>query len=500
VHDARGMRLGQTRACLQQVVDGVCDRERTDPKQPTEIDAGQVLHDEIRRADRQPTDVEHPDDMLAGQPCAGSCLPKQAGRVSSITEEDLQRHATLQLDVLCRENDSHAAASDLVLDAIFSCDEIPDPRKVRDRVGLRAAFRAFLGTARRCPEGGVAEHRCAHLALGNVRLRLRKVRLVEFACQEGHDGRFGQASGLSVESALPHPPESARKSSEARAFVYRVLGLRQNVRMAEPEDEPTLARIVAAGRAAWPEIDVDDGTFARYVNALATESLPPVAYASDLYLACACAIAVPGAAAAFHREYEHVIKRVLSRRRASSDDADDAAQTIHERLLLAKPGAPPKITEYAGRGSLRSWVSTMAATTLLMMQRASNRRREEPPDEASEFANIASSAAPDLAYMKTRYKSELEEAIVVSLESLSVRERAILKLHLGQRLSIDRIGAMYRVDRSTAARWIAAARDALIAAARSAARARLRLTDEECESIAELVRSELHVSIVRLLG
>ena len=259
---------------------------------------------------------------------------------------------------------------------------------------------------------------------------------------------------------------------------------------------------VAAACAAWPALAVDPADLARWVAARtsAAGEAPPLAHAGDMCLAFACAHRVPGAVEAFHHAYDRIIARVLSRRRAQADVADDAAQIVHERLLVAAPGALPKISEYAGTGSLKSWVSTTAATTVLMMHRAAGRRREDAEVEDGAGAPVAASPLPDLAYMKARYKNELEGAVVAALARLGDRERTLLRLHLGELVSIDRIGAMYKVDRSTAARWLAAARASLIAAARGEAKDRLRLDDNECDSIAALVQSELHVSVARLLG
>ena len=266
------------------------------------------------------------------------------------------------------------------------------------------------------------------------------------------------------------------------------------------EDE--LAEYVAAGRAAWPTLPMDGGDFARYAKERAGEGKLPVGNAGDLWLACACVRGTPGAVEAFHAAYGRVIARVLARRRATADVADDATQTIHERLLVAPPGGRPKIAEYAGAGPLKSWVSTTAATTLAMIHRAASRRREDGEIEGDGAAAAPRSGAigPELAHMKVRYKNELEAAIVASLARLDDRARTILRLHLGEQLGIDRIGAMYKVDRSTAARWLAAARASLVEAARGEARERLRLSDDECDSIAALVQSELHVSVARLLG
>jgi RNA polymerase sigma-70 factor, ECF subfamily len=94
----------------------------------------------------------------------------------------------------------------------------------------------------------------------------------------------------------------------------------------------------------------------------------------------------------------------------------------------------------------------------------------------------------------------VEEAIVHALDALSDRDRTLLRLHLCERSSIDVLGAMYGVNRATAARWLAAARRELLSGARERLRARLRLSETECDSLVAMVNSRLDVSIVRRLS
>ena len=265
------------------------------------------------------------------------------------------------------------------------------------------------------------------------------------------------------------------------------------------ELEAALRAYVDEARAAWPGFGVDDSELVRYLAARSVGGkVPPAQHAGDLLLACACARGVPPAIEAFHQRYSGVIGRVLTRRRASTDMAEDAVQIVLERLLVAQPDAAPKIAEYKGSGALRSWVATTTATTLLMMRRTAERRREA--DDAGFFASLARDTDPEMLYMKERYKAELEEAIAGALTRLSDRERTLLRLHLGERMSIDELGTMYRVNRATAARWLAAARESLVTGARDALRERLQLSDRECDSIAALVQSDLQVSIARRLS
>jgi RNA polymerase sigma-70 factor (ECF subfamily) len=283
-------------------------------------------------------------------------------------------------------------------------------------------------------------------------------------------------------------------SAEARA--------RSEVQIDGTALEPALASYLEAARRTRPEVGVADAEFVRYVAARATEGcIPPLAHAGDLLLACGCTLRDARAIAIFHDAYGAVIARVLRRRRASSDAAADATQTVHERLLVGAPGVAPKIGEYRGLGPLRSWVATTAALTLLMQRRAANRRREQPAETGlTSLVEDAAQVDPELAYMKERYKAHLSDAVSAALSALGDRERTLLRLHLGEQLSIDHLAAMYSVNRATAARWLSAIRKLLLEGAREHLRARLGLSESECNSLVVLVRSQLDLSIVRHLS
>jgi RNA polymerase sigma-70 factor (ECF subfamily) len=261
--------------------------------------------------------------------------------------------------------------------------------------------------------------------------------------------------------------------------------------------ETSLSAYVDEALSVWPDFGVDATDLVRYVAARTPRGdLPAVAHAGDLLLACACARGVPRAVEAFHQRYDAVIARVLSRRKASTDVADDAAQGLYERLLVARSGVAPKIAEYKGTGPLRTWVSTAAATTLAMMQRAAGRRREQQQDSFIAAA-LATDRNPELLYMKHRYRAETEDAIDRALARLSDRERTLLRLSLSERMTIDQLGVMYRVNRATAARWLASARASVVDGVRDELRARLRLSESECVSILALVGSQLNISLAR---
>jgi RNA polymerase sigma-70 factor, ECF subfamily len=269
----------------------------------------------------------------------------------------------------------------------------------------------------------------------------------------------------------------------------------------EPALEGALREYLDAARSRWPEFVIDDVEFVRYVAARARDGqLPAGKHAADLLLACACTRSLDGAVGAFERCYGPVIDRVLAHRKASADVAADARQIVLERLLVgdASKGTAPKLGDYRGSGPLHSWVASTAATTLLTLRRSANRRREQP--EESGGAALGARLDPELDYLKLKYKAEVEEAIIGALAQLSARDCALLRLHLGERMSIDALGAVYSVNRATAARWLAAARAALVEKTKTTLRARLQLSEHECDSLVGLVQSQLDVSIVRRLS
>lgn len=268
---------------------------------------------------------------------------------------------------------------------------------------------------------------------------------------------------------------------------------------ARSELEPALLALVDEGRRRWPAFAVPVPELAAYLRERSGPAgLPPLAHAGDLLLACACVRGEQAALQAFQELYDPIVRRVCSRRRVDPALADDARQALYERLLVSRGGQPPRIADYRGQGRLEGWVATAASTTLLMMQRAAGRRREQP--EPSGGGELVGALDPELEFIRARYKSELEEAIAGALQELGDRERTLLRLHLGERLSIDTLGAMYGVNRATAARWLVAARQTLLERARAAMRARLGSSDAELESLGVLLQSQLHVSLARRLS
>ncbi len=261
-----------------------------------------------------------------------------------------------------------------------------------------------------------------------------------------------------------------------------------------------LSTYVAAARSPGPDYGLELLEFVRYLAERSPDgALPPARHAADLWLACACTRGIPLALARFHCQFGPLIARVLARRGADPDVAADIRNELSERMLLSDPssGRRAKIADYRGVGALKSWVASAAATTLLSVQRAAARRRERL-DRNLDDAMIAR-LDPELEYFKQHYAIEVGDAIVAAAQALEPRSKAILRLHLRGRLGIDALANIYGINRATAARRLAAARDSLRRNTVRDLRARLQLEAGECDRLLALVSSRLDVSLLRHL-
>lgn len=261
--------------------------------------------------------------------------------------------------------------------------------------------------------------------------------------------------------------------------------------------EAALERCTAAAREAWPEVALSEVEFVRHLAQRCGSLEDALAHAPDLHLACACAAGSADAVAAFEARYlSKVPAFVASVVRGPA--AEEVCQRVRERLLVGQDGAPGRIAEYTGRGPLESWLRAAAVRIALNLEREERRRRNATAAAADEA--IPTPADPELDYLRSRYRPEIEDALRAAVGTLPVRERTILRLHYLERARIGAIAASYGVHRATVSRWVAAAQEALLDETRRLLRERLRLTPTECESFLGLVRSRLDVTLSSCLG
>lgn len=266
--------------------------------------------------------------------------------------------------------------------------------------------------------------------------------------------------------------------------------------------------IVAEGRAAWPELAVEAREVVAFIGRQATSELAEAALdglrPADLYLACACARQVPGAVAAFDRDYMREVDIALARMRIGAPRLQDVKQLVRQRLFVGggtagQPTSVGKIAEYGGRGDLRRWVRSVAVRTCLNELRKG--KREVLVDDDHLIAQHAIAADdPEVEYMKRTYAEEFRAAFGVALGQLGAREQTLLRYHHVDGLNIDEIGAIYRIHRVTAFRWLEKAKELLVRSTLDTLRGRLQLPANELDSVLRMIRSQIHLSLIRHLG
>lgn len=278
-----------------------------------------------------------------------------------------------------------------------------------------------------------------------------------------------------------------------------------------PDLQRRLWNLAAEGRAAWPGLPVEPRALVVFVG----RRLDPEVDAEDgldglrpgdLYLACACALGDATAVATFDKAYMREVDIALARMRIPAARAADIKQLVRQRLfvtsepvVVAGVAFHGKIAEYAGRGDLRRWVRSVAVRTCLNELRKG--KHEVLTDDDQLIAqHTVGGDDPELAYMKKTYSNEFKTAFGEALAGLGPREQTLLRYHHVDGLNIDEIGAIYRVHRVTAFRWLEKAKEQLVDRTLETLRGRLKITSKELDSVLRMIRSQIHLSLVRQLG
>ena len=297
---------------------------------------------------------------------------------------------------------------------------------------------------------------------------------------------------------------SSGPPSLVRPFVDAAPAELRATMEALPELPRKLWNLVAEGRAAWPDLALEPRALVTFVAArLEIDGDPADALdglrAADLYLACACATGSREAIETFDRHYMKEVEIALARMRIGPARTADVKQLVRQRLFVGSDGTGGKIGEYAGRGDLRRWVRSVAVRTCLNDMRKG--KREIVTDDDHLIAQQAMPGDdPEVAYMKRTYAHEFKQAFAEALAAQGAREQTLLRYHHVDGLNIDEIGAIYRVHRVTAFRWLEKAKDGLVKSTLDLLRSRLKLNAKELDSVLRMIRSQIHLSLVRHLG
>lgn len=257
-----------------------------------------------------------------------------------------------------------------------------------------------------------------------------------------------------------------------------------------------LDRACRRGASAWPSLEVPDEDIGAAIGAAIVDE-PDLAtaiddlHAEDLWLASACALGQRAAIEALDEKLV-TLRPTLARIGAGRDTIDDLMQQVRTRLLADAEDRPARIRSYRGRGDLRSWLKVVLVRDGM---RAVKRERQAPLPSDELDVLMDPGADPELQAMRGTYAQSFRAAFGEALGELSARDRNVLRYHLVDGLSIDELGAIYRVHRATAARWLVKIRETLYEVTRRKLLESLALSPSELDSVIRMIRSRLDASI-----
>lgn len=263
--------------------------------------------------------------------------------------------------------------------------------------------------------------------------------------------------------------------------------------------EGALAWALERARTAYPDLAWPDEDFvehlARHARSADAEGVRALRI-DELFVAGACAAGRDDAIGHLERDFMGAAAAGLAQMGLSDSKRDEALQLLRHKLL-GPADTEPGIASYSGAGSLAGWLRT-AVTRIALNQRRTDQRRQAR--EEGWFADqLLPDGDPELEYVQQRYRRELQEALTLAFERLQDDQRTLLRRYVVEGETLEALATEHGVALSTVSRWLSRIRDKLAADARRHFAQACALDPSECDSLVRLVKSDLHVSVYRLL-
>jgi RNA polymerase sigma-70 factor (ECF subfamily) len=259
-------------------------------------------------------------------------------------------------------------------------------------------------------------------------------------------------------------------------------------------DADTLRSALAAGRLRFPRMALDEAQLTRGLQLLEVAPQDLAARPGDICLSIACLAGDAGALAALEEELLSPLPRHLTRFQLDDARLAEVLQRVRVRLLS---GLRPRLASYSGRAPLEAWLRVLALRTALNLMKE-DARHEGQPASLERLVDVYSS--PEVRAARNDVRPAFEQALKEALAALSSQQRTVLRLHFLDELNIDAIGRVFRVHRATVARWLVAIRTDLFEHVRERLQLELAPSSTELRSLFHLLRSDLRVSVERLLA
>jgi RNA polymerase sigma-70 factor (ECF subfamily) len=274
----------------------------------------------------------------------------------------------------------------------------------------------------------------------------------------------------------------------------------KTARTGELHSPPSPAALDAAWeacRARWPDFDVDQDAFLERLATAGPKALRPER-AAELYLAHACLAGESAALMELDRAWLPSLARAIRKVDSNAAFAADVGQRLRERLLVGDARGGRALEQFKGQGPLAAWLAIAATRLAVDVKRLKGEQSHESDGALARLP--ARSGDLELDFVRRAHRADFATAFREAMEALDPKLRNVLRLSSIDRLSIDRIAALYGTHRATAARWVSTAKEQLVAGTRARLKERLRLSNDELESLLGVLQSHVEVSVERLLG
>jgi RNA polymerase sigma-70 factor (ECF subfamily) len=255
----------------------------------------------------------------------------------------------------------------------------------------------------------------------------------------------------------------------------------------------TLEDIHAVGSGCWPDIDIGIESLAAMAHEVSASPEGLRARAGDFYLACAAGCGLTSAIATIDRLFVVPLNRRLRRVGSTPAEIPDALQVVRERLFA---GPRPRIKAYNASAPLEAWIRVVGIRVAIDLRRSELSAHRGPKALRTEPEPVARD--PATTVVRTRYQVEFERVLRMKLAELPARERNVLRLHVIEGVSIEKVALAHGVHRGTVARWVWNAGQAVMAEVRRHFAERHGIIGADFDSVAHLLRSQISLSVKEL--
>ncbi len=262
-----------------------------------------------------------------------------------------------------------------------------------------------------------------------------------------------------------------------------------------------LAELLRTARAEQPSVPLSDGDVAAFVKHLG-RSLPDdsdvLTWLNGLFIGdfLLCWAATQGNEAALKILVDDHVTPACRVTAGSTDRVEELVTDVASHLFVRSGKAPPRIAVFTGRGQLGPWLRMVAKRRAIELHRG-ERRRPAQEEYARRTMKVID---PELDFLKFRYARQFNEALEEVLSALPAEDANLLNLTSVEQVSSKAVAQMRNVSSRTIQRRLTSIRDEVYSQLRRRMRERLDASPDEVESLLGLVRSQLGVTLRRVLS